>query len=384
MTKPLAISEADVKRAHGAVVKARSELLMKQPFFGALALRLKPTVSPSEEFCNTAAVDGKHLFFHPPFINGLSKAEMVGLIAHEVLHCVFDHMSRQQFRDNSIWNVACDYTINQHLLDNEFILPQGGIFDTEGKYKGWNAETVYNDLSNGDSPPPPCEWGGVLPCPAGTDVGGLAADWEIAVRAAVQTAKAAGKMPGNITELIDELLTPVVDWRSILWQFATSLDRSDYNWSRPNRAYISEDIYLPSLRNETLGPIIVVIDTSGSVNDKLLQQFWSEIVDIAKHQRPEKLVVIQCDYNVQKTEEIDIDNAGTEKFEILGRGGTRFSPAFDEAISKYPDAEALIYLTDMECTDYGTAPPYPVIWMSTEKKWNEPPFGTVTYMALDD
>lgn len=382
MTKT--ISEADVKKAEGAMIKARSQLLMNHPFFGALALRLKLTPVLDPSVCDTAAVDGKHMFYHPPFINNLTKAQAEGLVAHEVLHCVFDHMNRQGFRDGKIWNVACDYTINQHLLDIGFVLPDGGITDQEGKYKGWHAEGIYNDLTQGDMPPPPVKWGLVLQAPAGTDTGGLAADWEIAVRAAVQNAKAAGKMPGNISGLVEELLEPVVDWKSILWQFATSLDRSDYNWARPNRAYISEDIYLPSMRSETLGPLVIVIDTSGSVSEKALQQFWTEIVDIARHQRPEKLVVIQCDYEVQKTEEIDIELAGTEKFEIKGRGGTRFSPAFEEAKNKYPDAEALVFLTDMECNDYGTPPSYPVLWMSTEKKWEEPPFGTVTFMAIDE
>jgi predicted metal-dependent peptidase len=378
MTK--AVSEAEVKKAEAAMIKARSKLLMDQPFFGALALKLKlvPVLDPA--VVDTAAVDGRNMFYHPPFVNGLQKAALEGLVAHEVMHCVFNHMSRRAHRDNQTWNIACDYTINSHLLDNGFVLPDGGIIDTDKKYVGWNAEAIYSDLTKNGEPPPPPTWGLVMDC---TDPSAQQVEWDIAVRAAATTAKQAGKMPGNIAGLIEELLEPVVDWRSILWQFASSLDRSEFNWGRPNRAYISEDLYLPSLRNETLGPLVIAIDTSGSVDQECLKQFWAEIVDIARHQRPEKLVVIQCDSKVHHVEDIDIETAGNESFKIHGRGGTDFAPAVNYAREHFPDAEALIYLTDMECHNYGDPPDYPVIWMSTEKQWADPPFGEVYYMSKD-
>lgn len=361
---------------------------MKQPFFGALALRLELVPVTDEAVCNTAATDGRKMYYYPPFVNGLvvgnSKAKVVGLVAHEVMHCVFSHMTRRNYRDMQDWNIACDYAINTHLLQNGFILPDEGIIDTEKKYDGWNAEAIYNDINKQppENKPKPAPWGMVIDA---TDPAAQGVEWEVAVRAAAMTAKAAGKMPGSLSGIIDELLEPVVDWRSHLWQFATRLDRAEYSWARPNRAYISEDEYLPSMRSEVLGPIIVVKDTSGSVHDRALKQFWAETVDMAKHLRPEKLVVIQCDYEVQKVEEIDIETAGNESFEVKGRGGTRFGPAFDHIIEHYPDAEAVIFFTDMECS-FGDCkdPGMPVLWMSIEKQWQQPPFGDVTYMAMDE
>lgn len=386
MTKT--VSAAEVKQAEGLMIKARAELLMKQPFFGALALRLDLVPILDESVCDTAATDGRKMYYYPPFVNGLvsgnSKAKVVGLVAHEVMHCVFNHMTRRNHRDMQDWNIACDYAINTHLIDNGFILPDEGIIDKDGKYKGWHAEAIYNDINKEkpENKPKACPWGMVMD---GSDPTAQQVEWEIAVRAAAMTAKAAGKMPGGLSGIIDEFLEPVVDWRSHLWQFATRLDRAEYSWARPNRAYISEDEYLPSMRSEVLGPIIVVKDTSGSIHDKAMQQFWSETVDMAKHLRPEKLIVIQCDYVVQKVEKIDIETAGNEKFEVKGRGGTRFGPAFDKIIEDYPDAEAVIFFTDMECSfDDCKDPGMPVLWMSIEKTWKQPPFGDVTYMAMDD
>lgn len=365
--------------AEALLVKARSDLIMNQPFFGNLALRLDFVRIDDAAVVDTAAVDGKHFFYHPPFIEKLTKPELMGLVAHEVLHCVFSHMQRRNGRNPHNWNVACDYTINQHLLDNGFILPQGGLIDKDGIYKDWPAEAIYNVLPPQQEPPP---WGIVMDAAGGQDTA-LEVEWEIATRVAAHVAKGAGKLPGGFGALLEEFFEPVVDWRALLWPFVSNLSDTDYSWSRPNRAYIAEDIYIPSMRDETLGELVFVIDTSGSVSDEAVKQSWSEILDVARHQRPSKLVVIQCDASVQSSEEIDIGAVDQFEVEVKGRGGTRFSPAFEHIAEHYPNAEAIIYLTDMECSDYGVDPEKPVLWLSTSKDWSEPPFGEVTYMAID-
>lgn len=373
------MAKKPVSPAEVLLVKARADLVMNQPFFGNLALRLQFVRVDDANVVDTAAVDGVHFFFHPPFIEKLKKQELMGLVAHEVLHCVFAHMQRRNGRDPHNWNVACDYTINQHLIDNGFILPEGALIDTAGIYKDWTAEAIYNVLPPNPKPPP---WGLVMD-PAGGAGTAIEVEWEIATRVAAHVAKGAGKLPGGFGALLEEFFEPVVDWRSLLWPFVSNLTDSDYSWSRPNRAYISEDVYLPSMRDESLGELVFVIDTSGSVSDQAVKQSWSEILDVARHQKPSKLVVIQCDASVQSCEEIDIGDVDNFQVEIKGRGGTRFSPAFEHIAEHYPTAEAIIYLTDMECSDYGIDPEVPVLWLSTEKQWAEPPFGEVTFMAID-
>jgi len=369
-------------KAHALMVKARSYLLMKHPFFGTLGLRLE--LIPTEDI-DTAGVDGKHMFYNPGFVEKLTQFELHGLLAHEVLHCVYNHMGRKQFRDSNVWNIACDYVINTHLLACGFILPKGGLIDTEGKYKDMSAEAVYNLIKDecekqGQKAP---QWGQVLGPADGSSQGAMEAEWELATRAAAAQARKAGKLPGSFLGTIDTLLEPTVDWRSLLWPFATNLSNVDYSWARPNRAYVSEDEYLPSMRSETLGPIVVIIDTSGSVSDKALTQFWSEIVDIAETTLPSKLIVIQCDAKVQSVEDLEIEGLRDYKFQLKGRGGTDFAPAINKA-NEFEEIEAIVFLTDMECSSYGETPTCPVMWMSTEKKWSQPPFGEVIYMAIDE
>lgn len=376
-------------QVESSLIKARADLLMNAPFFGALALRMKFIQVDDPNVCSTAATDGRNFFFHPPFIASLSKEKLKGLVAHEVMHCVFQHMTRRNGRDMSDWNIACDIAINEHLLSCGFHLPDEGIFDTEKKYVNWAAETIYADIhkqKEGEKPTQ-CPWGMVLDS-AGTANGGtdtaLETEWEIATRTAASIAKGAGKLPGTFAGLLEDFFEPIVDWRSLLWPFVTNLTDSDYTWSRPNRAYISEDIYLPSIKSESLGALCFVIDTSGSMSDAAVKQCWSEIIAVAVNEKPSRLIVMQVDTKVQSAEEIDLDDPSDISVEVKGRGGTSFAPAFEYISENYTDIEAIIYLTDMDCNTYGEQPDCPVMWISTAKKWDEPPFGDVVYMAMDD
>lgn len=365
-------------------LKARAKLLMEQPFFGTLALRLK--VIETEDI-DTAATDGTRLMYNAKFVEKLTPHELVGLIAHEVLHCVFNHMTRRQERAPNIWNVACDYAINDHLLKCNFILPEGGVVDHEGKYDGMTAEAIYQKLlDDGDAEiiEMPA-WGLVQDAGAG-DVSGkasgaaLESDWQVAVNQAAELAKAQGKLPGNIETAIGDVLQPLVDWRTVLWPFFTNTSRDEYTWRKPNRAYISEDEYLPSMFNESAGAIAICVDTSGSVSDAELHQFWSEIVAVAKETNPERIICLGIDTQVNDEYEWeDLSELLEDPPTFTGRGGTRFAPAFEHLNSSMHDIEACVYLTDLESDDFGDEPHYPVLWVSTSKSL-EAPWGETIYM----
>lgn len=367
-------------------LKARAKLLMEQPFFGTLALRLK--VIESEE-CDTAATDGTRLLYNAKFIDKLSPHELVGLIAHEVMHCVFNHMTRRQERLPNAWNVACDYAINDHLLKCNFMLPEGGCVDTEGKFDGMTAEAIYQHLlDNGDSKiivmP---AWGLVMDAGSGTvnaeSGAALESDWQVAINQAAELAKAQGKLPGHIEAAVSEVLQPLVDWRSVLWPFFNNIRHDEYSWRKPNRAYISEDEYLPSMYNESTGTIAICVDTSGSVSDAELHQFWSEIVAVAKETQPAKIICVGCDSQVNDIFEWgDSETFWDEPPTFTGRGGTLFSPAFEKLNELQEDIEACVYLTDLGSNDFGDEPHYPVLWISTDKRAGEAPWGETIYMKL--
>lgn len=365
-------------------LKARTKLLMEQPFFGTLALRLK--VVETEEV-DTAATDGTRLMYNAKFIDKLTPHELVGLIAHEVMHCVFNHMTRRQERLPTVWNVACDYAINTHLLESNFILPEGGCIDTEGDFKDMTAEAIYAKIIDDAEIIEMPVWGLVEDAGAGdlkgTSGAALESDWQVAINQAAELAKAQGKLPGNIETLIGDVLQPLVDWRQVLWPFFTNTSRDEYTWRKPNRAYISEDEYLPSMYNESCGAIAICVDTSGSVSDAELHQFWSEIVAVAKETQPSKIICIGCDTQVNDVFEwAEAENFWEEPPTFTGRGGTAFSPAFEKIDELQENIEACVYLTDLGSNDFGDEPEYPVLWVSTDKSL-QAPWGETIYMELN-
>ena len=346
--------------AYDTMTKARANLLIEQPFFGTLAIKLKLVET---EDIPTAATDMERLLFNPKFIAKQTGHQVLGLVAHEVMHCVLSHPLRRGERDPELWNVACDHAINLHLLDQGFILPDGGVHDE--KYRDMTAEAIYNQLGDDDRPSKGKPmWGLVMDPGQGsmtpTSGAALEADWNISIQQAAEVARAAGKLPGSLKDVI-------VD--------------DDYTWRKPNRAYISEDEYLPSMYSEGLGEIAVVFDTSGSCVE-YAQQFWSETASVLQQCNPQAIHVLQCDTEV--TDSFTM-NKGCDpheyKPELKGGGGTKFYPAFDCINEHYPDVVAVVYLTDLESNDFGNEPEYPVLWVSTEK--HDAPWGTVTYMEKD-
>ncbi len=125
-----------------ALTRARASLVAEHPFFGALALRLRFRSDPA---CADLWTDGKTLAFNPAFASAISDKALTGALAHEVLHLALGHHLRRQGRDEKLWNRACDFAVNQVLLESGFVLPQG--FAHNPNYAGQHAEEIYTALA---------------------------------------------------------------------------------------------------------------------------------------------------------------------------------------------------------------------------------------------
>ena len=265
------------------------------------------------------------------------------------------------------------------------------------KYTGWCWERIYEDLKqhvkyvqmqgvgqgkDGNGQGHPWNCGGVLEAPGGAD-GQVTqkAEWEQAVRQAAQAAKAQGKLPSTLESLVESIVEPKLDWRSLLREFIeTCTDRTDYTWTRPNKAYAYYDTYLPSLYGEAAPAFAVAVDTSGSVSDQELAEFSAEIAAIASEVKPLTLTVIHCDAAVHKAESFERG----EEVRITtfhGRGGTDFRPPFEYVQKEALDIAALVYLTDLQGTFPDSPPPYPVLWISTTKE--QAPWGQTVRLETE-
>ena len=121
--------------------RARTQLLLNQPFFGTLCLRLKLVPMPG---LPTMATDGRRLVYDPAFVAQLTPAELEGVIAHEVMHVALAHHCRRGDRELQLWNEAADYAVNPILLDNGITLPGDLLIDPA--FRNLSAEEIYARL----------------------------------------------------------------------------------------------------------------------------------------------------------------------------------------------------------------------------------------------
>ncbi len=139
--------------------RARTQLLLNQPFFGTLCLRLKLVAMPSFP---TMATDGRRLAYNPAFVAQLTPAELEGVIAHEVMHVALAHHCRRGDREPQLWNEAADYAVNPILLDNGITLPGDMLIDPA--FRDLSAEEIYARLlkqqQEGSETQPPQSSGG--------------------------------------------------------------------------------------------------------------------------------------------------------------------------------------------------------------------------------
>lgn len=364
--------------------KARALLVLDHPFFACLVLRLRASKTDQ---VRTMATDGVRLLWNPDFVNGLTMNEIIGVLAHEGMHCALGHMWRRGERDPRKWNVAADLVVNPLLREANLVLPEGCL-DMK-KYHGKAVEPVYNEI-----PDPPKDdgksSGGKNGCyypNDGNDPGGcgevidaqlskqdipeVEAEWKGVLKHAAEVAKRHGKMPSNLKRWVEEVTDPPLPWYTLLRDFVEASARNDYNWVRPSRRYLSLGVYLPSLLSEELPEVIVAIDTSGSTYP-YLEKFANEASGVLQAYRT-TIRVIYCDATVHDEEVYQSDDLPL-KLSMQGGGGTDFRPVFEYVQQHGYQPSCMIFLTDLEGDFPAQEPDYPVMWVASNEE--KAPWGT--------
>lgn len=379
-----------------AISRARAALVLDQPFWATLALRLDP-VEMGPPQCTTMATDGKHLYLNPAWVESITPAEVKFTICHEVCHVALLHHLRRGAREFGKWNRSCDFAVNQILVDAGYQMPKGGLLDPV--YKGLSAEQIYARLPDppkggkggpgqpgaGYGPPPqpgevwdmPGEDGGQA---SAAEIEAAKSDWQVAVLQATQAAKACGKVPGFARELARAIRAPEIDWRDALRRYMTAVVRADYSWRKPNVRHLATGDWLPSLFSEAMGEVLVARDTSGSVSSAEDAAFFAEMNGILDEAKPERLHVLSFHSRVYRVDEyteadypLRVDRGES--------GGTAFSPIWETAAERGIEPVCAVVLTDLECNDFGSQPEnYPVLWVSTGRDFA--PWGEVVKLRI--
>lgn len=321
------------------IIVARVGLLLRHPFFGNLATRLQ--IKEADDWLPTAATDGRHIFYNRKFFEPLTSKQVEFVIAHEILHAVFDHMGRNEGRDRKIYNIAADYCVNGQLVRDRIgeAPPDIKIFH-DPKYYGWSAEQVYDEIYSkmddeelaalGQLLDEHVDWGdengnnGNKPQYSKEELKKIRDEMREAIMQAAQAA-GAGQVPANIARMIKELTEPKMNWREILRQQIQSTIKNDYTFMRPNRKGWHMSAILPGTNYDETIDICVAIDMSGSIGDEQAKDFLSEIKGIMEEYKDFKIKLWCFDTDVYN--EADFDGYTMDSFmdyEPVGGGGTEF------------------------------------------------------------
>ena len=378
-------------RVKEQIITARIGLLLRHPWFGNMATRLR--ITEADDWLGTAATNGDELFYSVEFFSKLSLKEIEFVIAHEILHCAYDHMHRVGDRDRRIYNVACDYLVNNTLIrDRIGEKPKNIDIYHSVDYEGWTSEDVYDDLMKnatkvdiGELLDDHIDWtkddGSGRPVFSKHEIDQIRENVKESMIGAAQSTSA-GNIPAEIKRMISELTEPKLNWKEIIEQQVQSSVRSDYTFVRPSRKGWHTNAILPGTEREQTIEIAIALDMSGSIADSQARDFISEVKGIMDQYADYTIDLWTFDtkvYNHQRFTSDDCEDI--TKYDIQGGGGTSFECnwAFMEEIDLVPTK--LLVFSDMYAWDSFGDPTYcDTVFINHGRPGFEAPFGiTVPY-----
>lgn len=376
------LSEITLTLVRERMTKSRVRFLLTKPFYGTLSARL---IITAVDWLSTAATDGRRLLYSPEFVNKLSDSELDFLVAHEVLHCVYDHMGMRGDRNPQVWNAACDYNINLTLVDNKIgtIIGSdkldGGEPCFDVKYRGMSSYEIYDQLMEGyDQKSYTVNADGTITDQDGNVVGnvsgmdvhlepasgdengldangnpvdGMSADERKQLQdeikqAVINAAQSGGDdVPDDVKRMIGELTAPKMDWREVLRSQLESSQKRDFTFMRPSKR--SGEVIFPGMSKDEELKVTVAIDTSGSISEEMLRDFVSEIQGIMDQYQDYEVTIMQFDTKVYGVETFTADGGeDISEYEIRGGGGTDFDAVWNYMKANEMEPDQLVMFTD--------------------------------------
>ena len=389
------------------LITARVGLLLKASFFGNLATRLK--LVNADEWCSTAATDGRNFYYNSRFIKMLRPKEIEFLFGHEVLHCVYDHFGRRGERDHQLFNIANDYCVNADLIKHrvgEKITTVPCLHNP--KYDGMSSEEIYDILyekaekldigklldqmidehldgegdeeqdgdGNGDE-----KEGKGRPKLTAEERQQIKDEIKEAMLAAAATVDGAGNLPAGVKRLIQELTEPQMNWRELLRMQLESTIKSDYTWMRASRKGWHMDAVMPGMKVDPMIDIAVALDASGSISETMLKDFLGEIQGIMDSFPAYKIHVFTFDTEAYNPAQYDSDNLDDIcDYEVKGGGGTDFDAIYSYLKENEIEPKRLVVFTDgYPFGSWGDENYADTVWILHGTTTIEPPWGQYAY-----
>jgi len=425
--------ETRIKRAHITLMQHPNTAL----YSGVIASGKNEVIdAKTEGKMFTAYTNGVNKIYCREYIETYKSESMLrGLVLHENLHVALKQIPRHRdlSHDHKLLNYAMDFVVNDIIVNTggvvgtnkEPLVTIGKDWFYNPKFHNWSVRKVYEFLKQrkdeldkendekGDKPS-----GGGQDSTSSSEEGIEETDIDDALRnmdegvddhkfgdvvemdaddlkklegeidkALRQGGMLAGRMGATVPRVIGELLEPKVDWREVLREFVQSAMRGkdEYTWRKMSKPYLANDMYIPSMHSETMGELVVAIDTSGSIGNEQISEFATELASICDLCSPEKVRVLWWDTKVHG-EQVFAGNYQdiASMLKPLGGGGTHVGCVNDYMIKNSVNAEVLVIFTDgyveSEIKWDVTAP---TMWFVTQNGGFEPPNGGRMVKVVD-
>ena len=372
------------------ISQAKAKLLVEYPYFGTMASKLELVLNDDIEVFKS---NGKKLEYSSMFLENAQISQLEFALANGAMHASLAHENRKNNRSGWLWQMATDMAINDMLVQNGMDLPDGAQYRV--RFKGMYAEEIYaelksdilreeenleyetddaDDIQNSDKknqekqkPKEQTQ----TPEQIQEEIlkEQLLAEEAISLLAS-EFQK--GEAPSHIERFFQIDYFGKIDWRDELKAALDRYFRDDYSLIPPNKKFLSQGIYLPSISSQTF-KLVIAVDSSGSIDDALLGEFLSEVnflMSLVSHYQIELLV---CDEKIHSHK--TFYSGDNLDIEIKGGVGTDFRPVFEFVEKEFDDVKLLLYFTDLEGVFPREGPNYEVKWISPKER--EIPFGTV-------
>tara|TARA_B100000085_G_scaffold106992_1_gene97539 strand:+ start:7094 stop:8539 length:1446 start_codon:yes stop_codon:yes gene_type:complete len=355
------ITEEELDRMRSEVkdkiITARVKLLLRYPFFGNMATRL--IIEEGDDWCPTAATDGRYMYYNVQFFYKMNIDETMFVIAHEILHCVYDHIGRREDRNPKLHNIAADYKVNNTLVHERCgKMPHFVQGYQDFKYNDWTSEEIYDELFKefensledlealGELLDEHVDWGdteGEETNSASGGAQGKASKKKGPPRkyskeelrkirdeikdSMLQSAQAAGagNVPGDVARLIKELTEPKMNWQDFVEQQIQSTIRDDYTFIRPSRKSWQSGAILPGMNFAQTIDVALGLDMSGSIGDLQARDMISEVHGMMQQYSEYRIQIWCFDTKVYNYDVFTHDDGrDITEYNIKGGGGTDF------------------------------------------------------------
>ena len=344
-----------------SLAKISKTLILEQPFYGLFLISLNkvwrndlPTAGVSISGIN------QQLAINPEFWASLNDDVKKGVLIHELMHIAFNHLvTRDNYQDKKLFNIAADLEINQYIDRNW--LPEEGIFldtfpelnlpvraGTDKYYKllqqaheDGTSPQLDEMLGEGDFH---FTWEEGIGELTDAEKKLIQKQVEHQLRDVVESMKDRNNVPGQFKELINNIFhqePAKFDWKGYLRRFAGNSNKIYTKKTRrkPNKRYDGN----PALKIKMRNHVLLAVDTSASVSSSELKEFLSEMNHI--HKTGTEITVVQCDTRMHDPEPFN----PKKEFKVKGRGGTDFQPVIDYYNKNSKKYTSIIYFTDGEC-----------------------------------